>query len=147
MSCCEICLKNVGLRRVHEDAPCPVRASFWCSQCGCYGHRPAECDEVTHVARPPTLESLIPSDVRERWNIDTSTPIVWTTPSLEDCEREISDTNTIHIRYREGRQDNKIREVMRSMKIPTVHKMDGNLLKLRQEAVKMGKKICLSQER
>jgi hypothetical protein len=90
---------------------------------------------------------MIPSDVRERYGITTHTPYPWTIPSLEECEREISDTNTIHIRYREGRQDNKIREVMRSMKIPTVHKMDGNLLKLRQEAVKMGKKICLSQEK
>lgn len=137
----------LGLSRKHGDDPCPVKASFWCSQCGCYGHRPADCDTVTHVWRPRTLEELIPADVRARWDIDTSTPIVWQIPSLEATEREIADHNTIEVRYRDGRMDNKIREVMRGLKIPTVHKMDGNLVKLRQWAVANGKKVCLIQEK
>lgn len=99
------------------------------------------------MERPRTLEELIPADVRERWDIDTATPIVWLKPSLADCEREIADTNTIEIRYREGKQDSRIREVMRGLKVPTVHKMEGNLQKLRAWAVQNGKKVRLIQER
>ena len=151
MSYCTTCKSMLGLARKHEGA-CPVRASLWCSQCSCYGHRPSECDEAKHVWRPRTLEELIPVDVRERWDIDTETPIIWHAPScrpltVEDAEREIADTNTIEIRFREGKQDNRIREMMRQLKIPTVHKMDGNILKLRTWAVAHGKKVRLVQER
>ena len=137
---------------MHDDDDCPVRASFWCSQCGCYGHRPAECDEVTHVTRPRTLEELIPADVRARWGIDTETPLLQVLgtsgePTLEECEREIADSNTIEVRYREGSRDTRIREVMRGLKIATVHKMEDNLLKLRRFAVANGKKVRLVQER
>jgi hypothetical protein len=137
----------MGLTRTHDESGCPVRASFWCSQCGCYGHRPSECDEVTHVTRPKTLEELIPADVRERWEITTETPIVWSWPTLEDAEREIADINTIEVRYRDGKMDSKIREVMRTHKISTVHKMDGNIQKLRTWAVSQGKKVRLIQEK
>lgn len=102
---------------------------------------------MTHVDRPATLEELIPADVRERWDIDTSTAIVWLKPSLADCEREVAEINTIEVKYREGKQDSRIREVMRSLKIPTVHKMDGNLQKLRSWAVQHGKKVRIIQER
>jgi len=141
----------LGITRIHDGA-CPVRASLWCSQCSCYGHRPIECDEARHVWRPRTLEELIPADVRERWDIDTTTQIVWHAPScrpltVEDAEREIANTNTIEVRYREGKQDNRIREVMRHLKIPTVHKMDGNIQKLRMWAVSHGKKVRLVQEK
>ena len=147
MSVCTTCKATLGLNRVHSDGICPVRASFWCSQCGCYGHRPAECDEVNHVTRPRNIEDLIPSDVRERWGIETATPIVWSWPTLEDQEREIADINTIEVRYREGKMDAKIREVMRSLKVATVHKMDGNIEKLRTWAVRNGKKVRIVQEK
>jgi hypothetical protein len=148
MTTCVTCKTTLGLTRVHGgDSACPVRASFWCSQCGCYGHRPAECDNVTHVTRPRTLEDLIPSDLRERWAITTDTPIVWNWPSLEEAEKEIAESNTITIVYREGKMDSKIRETMRHYKIPTVHKMDGNIQKLRTWAVSQGKKIRLLQEK
>jgi hypothetical protein len=98
------------------------------------------------VTRPRTLEELIPEDVRVRWGITTSTPIVWPKPTLAVKEREIAEINTIEVRYREGRQDSKIREVMRSYKIPTVHKMEGNIQKLREWAVENGKKVRLVQE-
>jgi len=129
-----------------------VRASLWCSQCACYGHTPSECDEAKHVWRPRTLEELIPADVRARWDIDTATSIVWHAPAcrpltLEETEREIADTNTIEVRYPEGKQDNRIREVMRSLKITTVHKMDGNIQKLRAWAVSQGKKVRLVQDK
>lgn len=97
--------------------------------------------------RPRTLEELIPADVRERWKIDTETSIVWMLPKLEDAEREIAEINTIEIRYREGRMDNKIREFMKQNKIVTVHKMEGNIQKLRAWAVSQGKKVRLVQER
>lgn len=107
-----------------------------------------ECDAVKHVWRPRTLEELISVDVRERWGITTETLIVWPTElSLEDMEREVADTNTIEVRYKEGKQDNRIREIMRTLKIPTVHKMEGNIQKLRQWAVANGKKVRLVQEK
>jgi hypothetical protein len=102
---------------------------------------------VTHVDRPAYLEDLIPADVRERWDIDTKTPIVWLRPDLEDCEREIAEPNTIEIRYPEGKLDSRIRDTMKRLHIPTVHKMDGNLLKLRTWAVQHGKKVRLVQEK
>ena len=49
--------------------------------------------------RPATLEELIPADVRERWNINTSTNIGWKMPTNDDAQREIADLNTIEIRY------------------------------------------------
>lgn len=147
MACCATCKKWLGQTRSHADGICPVQASFWCSQCGCHGHRPAECDAVKHVDRPCYLEDLIPSDVRERWDIDTQTPIAWLRPSLDDCEREIADLNTIEIRYPDGKQDSRIRETMRRLGVPTVHKMEGNLQKLRAWAVQNGKKVRLVQER
>lgn len=97
--------------------------------------------------RPRSLEELIPSDVRQRWDIDTETLIVWTKPDIQDAEREISDVNTIEIRYRDGKMDNKIREYMKANRIITVHKMDGNLQKLRAWAVSQGKKIRIVQEK
>ncbi len=148
MDCCATCRSTLGLMRSHPAGePCVVRASFWCSQCGCYGHRPSECDDVVHVTRPRTLEELIPADVRERWGIHTETPIVWTKPSMEVAEREVDDACVIEIRYREGKMDSRIREVMRLHKIPTVHKMDGNLQKLRTWALSQGKKVRLVQEK
>ena len=144
---CTTCSSTLGLTRVH-DGPCPVRASLWCSQCSCYGHRPSECDVARHVWRPQTLEELIPADVRKRWGITTQTNIIWPAAlTLEDAEREIADLNTIEVRYREGKQDSKIREVMRALKIPTVHKMEGNIQKLRTHAVSLGKKVRLVQEK
>lgn len=136
----------LGLTRTHgEGVACPVRGSLWCSQCSCYGHLPAACAKATHVWRPATLEELIPADVRERWALTTTTPILYSTKSqsLEDAEREIADSNTIEVVFR----DNRIREVMKALKIPTVHKMDGNIQKLRTWAVSNGKKVRLVQEK
>jgi hypothetical protein len=99
------------------------------------------------VERPRCLEDLIPADIRARWGIRTQTAIVWPAVTLEIAEREIAETNTIEVVYREGRQDNRIREVMRSLKIPTVHKMEGNIQKLRTWAVANGKKVRLIQEK
>jgi hypothetical protein len=146
MTCCDTCRSWLGLTR-HHSGPCPVRASAWCSQCGCYGHRPGECDQTLMWTRPRTLEELIPSDVRERWDIDTATQIVWMKADLEDAEREIAENNTIEVRYREGKMDSKIREIMKTNRIITVHKMDGNIQKLRSWAVSQGKKIRLVQEK
>lgn len=144
---CSTCRSTLGLLRDHGTTPCHIRASFWCSQCGCYGHRPSECTEVTHTIRPRTLEELIPADVREQWGITTETPIVWTKPSIDVAEREIEDINIIEVRYYDGKMDSRIREVMRAHKVPTVHKMDENLLKLRKWALSQGKKVRLIQEK
>lgn len=141
----------LGLSCTHTE--CPVRASLWCSQCSCYGHLPTECDEVTHVWRPATLEELIPEDVRARWGITTSTYIVWPKTSLADAEREIAETSTIIVK----KSDRTIREEMKKRKIPTVHAMDetldkegkpkdGNIQLLRKWAIQHGKKVRFLQE-
>jgi len=148
---CPTCKELLGLSCTHSE--CPVRASFWCSQCSCYGHLPSECDEVTHVWRPATLEELIPEDVRARWGITTSTYIIWPKASLADAEREIAETNTIVVR----KNDRAIRDAMKQRKIPTVHAMDetvdkegkpkdGNIQLLRKWAVNHGKKVRFIQE-
>ena len=142
---CMTCWDLLRVNRSHDV--CPVRQSLWCTQCSCYGHLGADCDTVTHVTRPRCLEELIPADVRARWGITTETPIEWPAVTLEVAEREIAESNTIEVAYREGRQDNRIREVMRSLKIPTVHKMEGNIHKLRTWAVANGKKVRLIQEK
>jgi len=147
---CKTCLSWLGRTVVHSE--CPVRASAWCSQCGCNGHRPSECTESIPWTRPATLEELIPVDVRERWGLKTETKILWTEPELEDAEREIADINAIEIRYREDqgkslRLDSRLREFMKLNKVHTTHKMDDNILTLRDWAVQQGKKIRFIQEK
>ena len=138
---CQTCLSWLGLTTSH-NGECPVRASAWCSQCGCYGHRGVDCSTDIAWTRPTTLEELIPEDVRIRWNITTSTRILWSSPnslSLDEKEREISDANSIRIQY----DDRKIRDFMKANKIHTTHKKQCNLRELREWAVRQGKKIVL----
>ena len=141
---CKTCHDWLGLTRTHDE--CPVRASAWCSQCGCNGHRPSECTHEMMWTRPGTLEELIPADVRERWRINTQTRIEWNPPTIEDAQCEIADINTIEIRYRD-KLDAKIREFMKANKIHTTHKMDDNIRVLFKWATSKGKKIRLVQER
>jgi len=141
---CKTCHDWLGLVREHED--CPVRASAWCSQCGCNGHRPSECGQEIMWTRPGTLEELIPADVRERWRIATNTRIDWSIPTIDDAQREIADINAIEIHYRD-KLDAKIREFMKSNKIHTTHKMDDNLRVLFSWAVSKGKKIRLIHDK
>lgn len=147
MSHCELCWNTLGLHREHtEDEVCSVREALWCSQCGCKGHTVSACTEMTHVVRPQFLEELIPADVRARWNIRTQTPIVWTTPTLADQERELPESQVLEVRYHEGKRDTEIREVMRSLGLSPIHKMEGNIHRLRVWAVENGKKLRLIQE-
>jgi len=97
-----------------------------------------------HVWRPRTLEELISADVRERWNINTETQIIWPGKpvTLEDAEREIAENNTIDVVYKQKH----VIEIMRKYKIPTVHKMEGNIQKLRLFAIANGKKVRLIQK-
>ena len=148
MKACKTCQAWLGLTRYHEE--CPVRASSWCTQCGCYGHRPSECSEQLMWTRPTTIEELIPGDVRERWDIQTHTKIEWMLPTLEDSEREIADINTIEIRYQEdsgrvNRLDSRLREFMKLNKIHTAHMMEDNIKTLRSWAIHQGKKIRFVQ--
>ena len=142
---CLTCKKLLNVEITHSnESPCPVLASIWCSQCCLHGHTKSDCTLVLHVRRPETLEELIPEDVRARWNICTATRIVWPqSQTLEEKEREISDVNTLEIRYTEGKQDRCIRDTMRTLKIDTVHKMADNLNIIRKWAVKNGKKVVL----
>ncbi len=138
---CQTCQSWLGLTTTHEGE-CPVRASAWCTQCGCYGHRSIDCSTDITWTRPATLEELIPEDIRMRWNITTSTRINWpTTLTLDDKEREISDANSIRIQY----DDRKIRDFMKANKIHTTHKKQCNLRELREWAVRQGKKIILEK--
>ena len=106
------------------------------------------------MTRPRTLEELIPADVRARWGIKTQTLILWPSPSemtLEDKEREIGEGSVIEIRYGGPlavKLDAALRVYMKAQrpKLETVHKMEGNLLKVRMAAVAQGKKIRLIKE-
>jgi hypothetical protein len=145
---CILCKDLLGLTQTHGDEPCPVRESWFCDRCGNKGHRSKDCDEISHVDRPATFEDLIRrlgGDAElERWGLThTVTPLPTRELTLEVAEREIASTNTIDVIYRDAR----IREVMRQYKIPTVHKMDKNLLLLRSWAVRHGKKVRLIQEK
>jgi len=144
MKTCQTCQDWLHIERVHDV--CPVRASAWCSQCGCKGHRPSECGKHIMWTRPATLEELIPADVRERWNINTSTNIGWKLPTNDDAQREIAELNTIEIRYKD-KLDGKIREFMKLNKIHTTHKMDDNIRVLFNWAITKGKKIRIVQEK
>ncbi len=129
-----------------------MRASYFCNSCHNYGHLPSECSDTPVTwHRPRTLEELIPADLRERYEIDTETPIVWRhAPDLKDAEREIPDNNTVEIRYRDGRsegKDRRIREFMSANKIKTDHSMSDNIQRLREWAVAQGKKISFIQEK
>lgn len=139
-ACCETCFKWLGLRLRHEDGVCIVRAEAYCTTCSCKGHIASECNSlVTHVERPRTLEELIPLEVRMRWNIMTSTPIVWRT--TEDV------SNTILLRYhlKEGPGklglDKTIRKYLRKQGITTGKSMNDNSLKLQDWATRNGQKI------
>ena len=149
MTACNICKDSLGLTRIHvADETCPVLASWFCDLCGNKGHLAKACDECNHVEAPRFFEDLIDADLLERWGLTHSrTPLPPRDLTLAVAEREIARTNTIDVVYREGRQDNRIREVMRQYKIPTVHKMEKNLLLLRGWAVRHGKKVRLIQEK
>ena len=142
---CSTCYSLLGAVCVHpEPLKCPVRASFWCTQCACYGHTPKECDEriTGSIGRPSTLEELIPEDVRNRWNITTETKIQFIPArslSLDEKEREISHTNTIELQFK----DAIIRSYMKTNKIPTEHSMKNNIILLREWAVENGMKVRL----
>ena len=142
MSSCTFCFSILGIDKVHDPIKgCPVRGSFWCSQCSCFGHRPEECDEKACVRRPRCLEELIPEDLKARWGILSFTPIVFgRAETLEEKENEIAVSNSILI----PNKDAEIRQFMRNLKIPTVHKMSDNVRKLREWAVGQGKKIVLT---
>lgn len=139
---CPICFEILNIVKTHDPIKgCPVRGSFWCSQCSCYGHRPEECDEKSSVRRPRCLEELIPEDLKARWGIRSFTPIVFTrAETLEEKENEIAPTNSILVPHK----DAEIRQFMRSQKLQTVHKMSENVRILREWAVGQGKKIVLT---
>jgi hypothetical protein len=105
-----------------------------------------ECGVHMMWTRPASLEELIPADVRQRWNIQSQTKIPWSPPTAEDAQREIADSNTIEIRYRD-KLDGKIREFMKLHKIHTTHKMDDNIRVLFAWAVQQGKKIRIVQDK
>lgn len=138
---CTICYEILNVVKNHDPIKgCPVRASFWCSQCSCYGHRPEECDEKLCVRRPRCLEELIPEDIKIRWGIRSFTPIVFNrAETLEEKEHEISPINSIFI----TNKDSEIRKFMRGQKISTVHKMSDNIRILREWAIGQGRKIVL----
>lgn len=147
MCACTVCWKRLGLFRNHNGDACPLEASLWCSQCSCKGHTALECTRVMHVLRPRFLEDLIPPYVRDRWGIQTQTPIVLSAdPTLEEKEHEIAENSVLEVRFRPGKRDSCIREVMRCLDLPTLHKMDDNILKLRSWAVENGKKLSIIQE-
>lgn len=153
MTNCALCKESLGLTRGHvDDAICPVRAAWFCDRCGNYGHKPATCDEINHVAPAEFYEDLIrllggDEELERRGLANTKTPLPPRELTLEVAEREIAETNTIEVVFRKGNMDSRIRKVMGQYKIRAVHSIENNLKALRNWAVRHGKKVRLVQEK
>jgi hypothetical protein len=99
MSSCAVCLKYTGNTVIHDDGGCALAASILCRRCHHRGHLTTTCTYgVKHWERPTTLEELIPSDLRARYGITTSTRVEFTAPRCTpEAEGEIAPVNTIVI--------------------------------------------------
>lgn len=90
MSSCSSCLSLTGQIVFHSDG-CPVRSSLLCRRCHVYGHLATECEQLwPHWERPTSLEELIPSDIRQRWGVSSSTPLFFPHSRSETRSAELS---------------------------------------------------------
>ena len=134
---CQVCLSYTGISAEHLRDSCPVIPTLRCRRCHCRGHTAADCGESwAHWERPTTLEELIPADVRLRWDITTTTELVFKAPrGAEGTDRE----HKIEIEV--SRQDKQMRAFMRENDIPTTHDAESNLQRIRDWATRKGLRL------
>jgi hypothetical protein len=131
---CTVCLSFTGISTEHSCDLCPVIPILRCRRCHCRGHTAKDCGESwAHWERPISLEELIPADVRQQWNITTTTQLTF--PSVRgaegtECERKIE----IEV----SRQDKPMRAFMRDNDIPTTHDTESNLCRIREWSMRNG---------
>lgn len=78
LAMCSLCrdiLKGFDLE--HTEARCPLRNSFYCSNCAVYGHLTTACYALppAYYREPAFLEQLIPPSDVKRFGITTRTPL------------------------------------------------------------------------
>jgi hypothetical protein len=138
---CHSCYFYTGIKADHSRETCPVIPTLHCRRCHCYGHTANECGESwAHWERPTSLEELIPVDVRERWNITTSTDLVFDAPrGTEGTECE----HPIEIKIVE--QDKAVRDFMMKNNIDTTRKTEQNLQRIREWAAQRGFRLVFDR--
>ncbi len=136
---CAICLSFTGISEVHSRDSCPVLPTLRCRLCHCRGHTAKECGEsCNHWERPTTLEELIPADVRQQWNITSSTEMHFELPrGTEGTQSERK------VEVAVPRLDKPMREFMNDNNIKTTHDTESNLQRIRDWAWKLGFRIRL----
>jgi hypothetical protein len=138
---CDICYSYTGFQNVHSATTCPLTSSLFCRRCHTYGHSVSSCKEgLSHWERPTSYEELIPYNVRRRWDIHTSTPLVFDTPRNEDTASELAHEIVISL------NDKKMRVFMADRGIKTTHQTTQNLVRIREWAVQRGFKIRMTQD-
>ena len=68
---------NIDFEVEHTETMCPLRNSFYCSNCASYGHLFKSCPSKPSIMfrEPVYLEQLIsPSDLK-KYNINSVTPL------------------------------------------------------------------------
>ena len=97
MSACILCKKYTGATVYHGDAGCEFASSVLCRRCHHRGHLASMCTEAwPQWERPTTLEELIPADLKLRFGIGSSTPLVFNYQrGIEGSETELGDINEI----------------------------------------------------
>ena len=96
---CKNCQVFIGKDIIHPNDECPHASSFLCRRCHVRGHLTRNCTENwPQWERPTTFEELIPSDIKLRYGITTSTPICYPKARGEPgTEVELNDINEIVI--------------------------------------------------
>ena len=129
-----MCYKLTGIRAPHTRNTCPVAPTLLCRRCHCKGHTTAECGASwANWERPTSLEELIPADVRERWNIQTSTELMFET------ERGAPGTDRERkIEVEVSSNDKQLRQFMKENAIDTTSAREENLKRIRDWATQHG---------
>lgn len=143
---CTICLKYTGKLTCHNDEGCPLSASLLCRRCHHRGHLASQCTHgCAQWERPTTLEELIPSDIRLRYNITSCTRIPFTNERCTpEAEHELASINTVVIPDDYG----QLSEFVKRHKIPVekTTKAAGNafIAAIKEWGIKRGLRIVVT---
>ncbi len=143
---CAICVKYTGTIIRHGDEGCSLSASLLCRRCHHRGHLASQCTHgCAQWERPLTLEELIPSDIRLRYNITSSTRLEFpTNRCTPEAEHELASINTVVI----PDDYTQLSEFVKRNKIPVEKntKAAGNALiaAIKEWGIKRGLRIVVT---
>jgi hypothetical protein len=129
---CDSCSKvliNFGIPHSKED--CPLRASYYCSNCAISGHLQEECTNTSKYAKPTFVEQFIPPSVLKEYNITTLTPLPYKESENIEPSIEIKD------------DDRVIRHHLLANSIQPSGRPKDNRIKLFDLVKKQGKRLVL----